>query len=211
MHVHIFRFFFTESVEKVIDDTLKIVGSFQSAAPKAVDVTEIDAWINVRGKFAKFDDFSYRTDLRLFSHSFGTNNQVIVAVLFYSVESARKIVTCACKRFVSRLFALCPRVKNASLTVKMSECFERTCEVIYRIVRFFLFNGSKINEIRRVNADFDAEFVGFVPYCFCGSFAYANAFAEDREKAIAAGMTDFVAKPVNFATLLAAIRTATSR
>lgn len=39
----------------------------------------------------------------------------------------------------------------------------------------------------------------------------ANAFAEDREKAIAAGMTDFVAKPVNFATLLAAIRTATSR
>ncbi len=39
----------------------------------------------------------------------------------------------------------------------------------------------------------------------------ANAFAEDREKAIAAGMTDFVAKPVDFATLLAAIRSATSR
>jgi CheY-like chemotaxis protein len=33
----------------------------------------------------------------------------------------------------------------------------------------------------------------------------ANAFAEDRERCIRAGMTDYVAKPLNCSTLTAAI------
>ena len=89
-----FHFFHSEFADKIFEPRFEIVRRFKAALLSRVDVTEINRRNKTFIHLAKRRYFLDSSDLRRFSHRFGTKNHIVkrifinkIAQNFYPVES----------------------------------------------------------------------------------------------------------------------------
>ena len=161
MDVHIAGLLLADEFREPVDDGEEVGGRFERAALSGVEVPEIHAGIDIFAHVAKRRDLVHGADLRQFAHGLRTDDEIAEIFGFYLVESGGESVFCAGKGVLAGLIALSAWVKDASHAAERAERVQRRGEIAHGIRRFFGFDGGKIDEIRRVDADLDGVFVAF--------------------------------------------------